>query len=548
MNNKTVLAFLLLCSCGGAHCLALTPSIVTGLQKVALSGENAPGAGRTFNRNFGSPVINNLGQTAFAGALNCCSISGGVWSTGTGSLQNVGLTGSPAQPGGSQIYSAIGNVQLDDLGRTTVVAQITGVPAEFRGAFTATDSTHVTKIAASGDPIVGSNPSLNFVGVGGVVGSSGVISGTAAKPNSSVTSLLWVSDGNGPAHKLLQSGDPVPFAGPNTVFGSQVRNTFFTPDINGVGQLGLRASFVTSSSDVNYNYHLILADTNGNLESVLDSGDAAPGFAAGVKFGAISDPTINNLGDFAYGGVIGPFGVGSREGVWISKHGAVPELIALQNTQPAAAPSLTLTKTFFDDTGDNFVRISDKRDVAFIGEVNGPGLFNAESVWIGSSASNVHPLLIEGSAVPERPSVAFRSMPSTTGDLISQLTMNKNSQVAFLAGISGVGPDLRSGLFATDAAGVLHPIVLYGDMIEVSPGNFRQVDDINFDGGRFSPVSGLNDLGQIAFAIRFTDGSGGVFISDAVAVPEPSLAAMVTAGISILAIRARHRSTRNEGA
>ena len=503
------------------------------LRKVALSGESAPGAGRTFNRNFGPPVINNLSKTAFSGNLNCCDIPGGVWSTGAGSLNAVGLIGSPAQPGGSQKYLSFYSVQLDDLGRTTITAQITDAPAEFQGVFTGLDSSNVNRIAASGQPIAGSNPSRTFFDVGGVaVGSNGYMVAAVVSQGSSITSLLWASDGNSAGHKLLQNGDPVPFAGSNIVFGNLVHNTFYRPQVNSHGQLGLRTSFVNSqTNEINYDYHLMLIDTDNHLESVLDSGDPAPGFAAGVKFGAISDPAMNNLGDFAYGAVIGPFGVGSRAGVWISKHGLAPQLIALEKTQPPGMPTFTFAKTYFSDTGDNFVRISDKQDVVFRAEIDGPGLHDAESVWIGSSASNVHPLVVEGSSVPERSGVVFRSMTSTSGDLINELTMNKNSQVAFLASVSGIGPDLRRGLFATDTSGSLHPIIVYGDMIEVSPGDFRQVDDINFDGGRFNPGSGLNDLGEVAFAVRFTDGSGGVFVSTAVAIPEPT--ATVAFGLCI---------------
>jgi hypothetical protein len=353
----------------------------------------------------------------------------------------------------------------------------------------------------------------------------------------SITSLIWASDGNSPGQTLFQNGDPVPFAGGNIVFGSLVNNAFYVPDVNNHGQLGLRASFVNAqTNEINYDYHLILVDTDNHLESLLDSGDSVPGFVSGVHFGAISNPAINNYGDFAYGAVIGPFGVRSHAGVWVSKRGLEPQLIALENTQPSTMPGFTFAKTYFSVTGDNFVRISDKRDVVFRAEIDGPGLHDAESVWIGSSSSNIRPLLVEGDNVPERSAVVFGSMTSTSGDLISQLTMNKNSQVAFLASVSGIGSDLRRGLFATDVFGSLHAIVVYGDMIEVSPGIFRQVNDINFDGGRFTPGSGLNDLGEVAFSVQFTDGSGGVFISSAVAIPEPATTTALGLGIAWLVV------------
>jgi hypothetical protein len=47
--------------------------------------------------------------------------------------------------------------------------------------------------------------------------------------------------------------------------------------------------------------------------------------------------------------------------------------------------------------------------------------------------------------------------------------------------------------------------------------------------------SGFNDLGQISFVAFFTDGTSGVFVSRAVAVPEPStlVAACVALGYAM---------------
>jgi len=46
--------------------------------------------------------------------------------------------------------------------------------------------------------------------------------------------------------------------------------------------------------------------------------------------------------------------------------------------------------------------------------------------------------------------------------------------------------------------------------------------------------SAFNNLGQLAFAARFTDGSSGIFVSNAVAVPEPPSFSAILVGTPCL--------------
>ena len=75
--------------------------------------------------------------------------------------------------------------------------------------------------------------------------------------------------------------------------------------------------------------------------------------------------------------------------------------------------------------------------------------------------------------------------------------------------------------------------------IDLAPVNF--VDFIGGSGNQDGRGSGFNDLGQITFSARFTDGSYGVFVSNVVAVPEPSTIVLSVIAISIATLRAMHR-------
>jgi hypothetical protein len=98
----------------------------------------------------------------------------------------------------------------------------------------------------------------------------------------------------------------------------------------------------------------------------------------------------------------------------------------------------------------------------------------------------------------------------------------------------------------------LHLIAREGDPLEVAPGDIRvmaEFDPIrtmysasaNEDGRR----SSFNDQGQIALTIGFTDGSSGIFVFDAVAVPEPTAALLFfSATVGAVALIRRQRASQ----
>jgi len=106
------------------------------------------------------------------------------------------------------------------------------------------------------------------------------------------------------------------------------------------------------------------------------------------------------------------------------------------------------------------------------------------------------------------------------------------------------------GIWATDRTGALQLIARTGDLLEVAPGDFRTIIDFadfldNYAGSGNSDgrPSGLNNLGQVAFGASFTDGASGIFVSNRVAVPEPSAISTILVGALCLNFhRRRNRS------
>jgi hypothetical protein len=114
---------------------------------------------------------------------------------------------------------------------------------------------------------------------------------------------------------------------------------------------------------------------------------------------------------------------------------------------------------------------------------------------------------------------------TTSGVRFSDLylpALNSAGQTAFRGVLTGSGVTASNnlGIWATDQDGALQLIVRTGAQLEVAPGIFRTISDLAFvenTGNSDGRASGFNNLGQLVFWARFTNGSQGVFVSSSVA-------------------------------
>jgi hypothetical protein len=117
-----------------------------------------------------------------------------------------------------------------------------------------------------------------------------------------------------------------------------------------------------------------------------------------------------------------------------------------------------------------------------------------------------------------------------------QMTLNDRGVLAFTANRGEVGTGRRlpgAGLFAY-VDGVLNLVAREGDTFPVSTGEAveeRVIATISF--------GGLNNSGQLAFALSFDDGTGGVFIAETLPIPEPHTSVIVLALSFLLACTRR---------
>jgi hypothetical protein len=329
------------------------------------------------------------------------------------------------------------------------------------------------------------------------------------------------------------------------VIGTYSEGAFDEPVVNGSGQVGVRVATIdTRGTTVQpFGQHMLVLNLDGSYTNLLSYGDPGP---EGWTIGSLSMPVLNDSGTIAFGSYATPPGGGLTKALWRKSAEQTPELIVREDAETPGMPGVTFDNVYYDHNAEMPLWINNRGEVAFwanlVGEPIGSGF--AESAWIGSPEEGLRPLLIERQEAPGTGGV-FASMTSTIGDMIREMTVNNNSQAAVLAYFEFVPGERHDGLFATDVHGNLRKIVAYGDILEVAPDDLRQVLYVNFQGDQHQRcATGLNDRGEVAFSVQFTDGTWGVFISSLVAIPEPpSHVLMVTASLIGAVLGAVRRPT-----
>lgn len=253
-----------------------------------------------------------------------------------------------------------------------------------------------------------------------------------------------------------------------------------------------------------------------HLALVARAGSYAPGTPTGVNYdGFWEGLSLNNAGQVAFVAYLAGNGVDATNfwGLWLTSPADpnVPVLVTRGGSQAPGTPAGVNFQYFFAPAV-----LNNAGQTAVYADLAGSGVddTNNRGIWLGAGGSL--------SLVTRMGDQAPGAAPGVTFGLLGAQSLNDAGQIAFPAYLAGSGVDETNnrGIWATDTAGILQLIARTGDLLEVAPGDLRTIDELSmhvFNGSSDGRPSAFNNLGQLVFAATFTDGSQGVFVSNAVA-------------------------------
>ena len=530
----------------GLCLIAATNTIVAQNHRtVALSGDAAVGteSGVLFSA-FGSggfragapPVLNNSGDVAFVAELEGSSLVGedgtGIWYSKTNGEQRLVAreNSNGANVAAPQFGSFLRGIQpvLNNAGQIGFEA---GVNAAGNGFFRYTEATGVETIAGVGT-VPGAPGSAFTASSPGAFNDNGEVAvAVGAGSFVSPSTEIW-SNGNGNAGLIGVSNPGVPRlnnAGDVAVFG--------TTDSAGESVTG----FWKQSA--------------GTLELVAGVGSSLPGISSDAQLANTSTLlAFNDAGQTAFSGFVSGTGITDANdgGIWSEAGGNGLALVAREGD-----PAPGTAGAVFGSLGEPLLNANN--DIAFVAGA----LFGLDDlrsgIWRGESGGGLTQVVVDGDMAPgveadEDNFVrdVFVGVGGGNGSVFGPgFAFNAAGQVAFSASLGVAANDpsfnLPQGIWAEDRSGALQLIALEGQMFDVNDDplieDLRVIGNLAFTGGSGNEdglPSGFNDLGQLAFFAEFTDGSSGVFVSNAaVAIPEPGLASLLMLAATVAGLRRR---------
>lgn len=288
---------------------------------------------------------------------------------------------------------------------------------------------------------------------------------------------------------------------------------------NSSGALAFEANLTNTSAQ-------LVVGAPDALGVVARPGTPAPGMPSDTLFGAavgwggdLNDEGNVLIRNRVQGPNVDPT---NNEGIWLGNAQDLT-LIARTGDQVPGEPSGTTWGRLVIGQRAERLALGNGDNIAFAANVIDPQGDERDGLWAGTPG-NIGAIAEAGQQAPGLPTgIEFASF--------NEIEINARGQMAFGASLDGVDFGSSNSLWAADTNGLLELVVQEGAPFEVAPGDIREVLSVSTSIlGREATI--LGDGGQLAFFLRFTDGTSGIFHT---VIPAPgTLGVLALAGLGVM--------------
>lgn len=459
------------------------------LSLVAREDSQAPGtnAGSKFGGFASVPVLNAAGQTAFRAELQSGAGGyAGIWAGGTGTLALVAIEGSqaPSTPAGSHFFG-VGYPVFNSNGGVAFYSQLFPYVGSMKWGVWSSESGTLSPVALGGsqapDTPIGASfaslrdPALNDLGRTTFLA---YLTGSSAGVTSTNSFGIW-SEGSGTLALVAREGNQAPGTPAGANFGGGLPfyssyQPFSDPVMNNAGSTVFVAALRTGSGDVTAsNNEGVWTQRDGTTSLVARKGSQAPGTPTGDNFAGFFTPVINDSSHIAFRAWLrtgtGEVTTSNDTGIW-SEGPSGLSIIAREGSQAPGTP----TGTNFADlmlAPSSAPSMNASGRVAFLAALEGSAFVttsNYQGIWAESPNGELSLVVRQGNMLEVAPG-DFRTIQSlqfNPGGRVSSkpsggqdgrgITFNDDFTLAFWASFT----DGTSGIFTATLTAVPEPATL----------------------------------------------------------------------------------------
>lgn len=521
---------------------------------VVLSDQLANGTDASF-KGFDSAVLNDAGVVAFTAELAGTNVVNltryGLWvSEGSGVTALVARGGEAAAgiAATDKRYTRFTRVVINETSQVAFSSGLSGslggVVSDF-GVWSGATHENIEVVTAFNQVIPGTNPPLSPDDSFGALALNNrqelvFKSGLKSSPDSAI----WLKRHSQGLRLIARSREPAP-DDPSGLLSGHFNDVV---RLNERGESVFEDQLRDSSAVVPNTRAIYLFGSDDNFHRVIGTGDSLSLNSTPITIEIPTTPTLNNLGHVSFRTSFSD-SVNHKEGIFMYVDGAIrPVIVEDELTSYGQAERISYIGVHALD-GKGGVSFK----AAVREEPSTP--FEVSTIFHKSLDGSIQSVARLGQQAPGLPAgTVFDSFNSFGSS--GQLGTNSHGQTVFDAFVrdSESGQLSGFGVWAQDRYGALRAVIFSGQIIDVDDGpglDARVIASYAWSGSGNNQdglPSGFNDLGQLVLRVRFTDGSTGILVSNAAAVPEPlglNLSILSVAFVSIVAWRGHLRSLRS---